>query len=169
MRYIFAGIREEALVASSNFFKLDVIYTTKGSRVHSYAKKNKLNFFLINKKNKLEIFEKLKKNRCKVILSAGFPYIFPKEVLKNFKIKINSHPSLLPMNKGLSPIKEIYYSNKKKIGVTLHIMSPKVDSGKIIYQDFILKNKLPISAIYQLVFKFLEPLVISKGIQKIIK
>ena len=169
MRYIFAGIREEALVSSSNFFKLDTIYTVKDSKVHIYAKKNKLNFFLINKKNKLEIFKKIKRNRCKVIFSAGFPYIFPKEILRNFKIKINSHPSMLPKNKGLSPIREVYFSDQKKIGVSIHIMSSKVDSGKIIYQDFILKKKLPLNLIYQLVFKYLEPLVITKGIQRILK
>jgi len=169
MRYIFAGIREEALVASRNFFKLDTIYTVKGSKVHLYAKKNKLNFFLVNKKNKLEIFKKIKNKKCKVIFSAGFPYIFPQEVLKEFKIKINSHPSLLPKNKGLSPIKEVYFSNQKKIGVSLHIMSSKVDSGKIIYQDFIFKKKLPLFTVYQLIFKYLEPLVIIKGIQKFLK
>tara|TARA_B100000035_G_C20972124_1_gene541541 strand:+ start:254 stop:763 length:510 start_codon:yes stop_codon:yes gene_type:complete len=169
MRYIFAGIREEALIASSCFFILDSIYTVKNSRVHFYAKKNKLKFFLVHQKNKKEIFKKLEKNRCKVIFSAGFPYIFPKDVIKTFKIKINSHPSLLPKNKGLSPIKEVYFSDKKKIGVTLHNISSKVDSGKIIYQDYIYKKKLPLSLVYQLIFQYLEPLVITKGIQKILK
>lgn len=169
MKFIFAGIRKEALLASKYFFEIDSIYTVKNSRVHSYAKKKKIKFFLVNKKNKSKIFMKMKKNKCKVIFSAGFPYIFPKHTLNSFKIKINSHPSLLPKNKGISPIKEVFYSNKNKIGVTLHKMTNKVDSGKIIHQEYIYKQKISLKNIYQLVFKYLEPLVITKGIQKILK
>ena len=111
----------------------------------------------------------MKKSKCKVIFSAGFPYVFPKYTLNSFKIKINSHPSLLPKNKGISPIKEVFYSNKNKIGVTLHKMTNKVDSGKIIHQEYIYKQKISLNKIYQLVFKYLEPLVIIKGIQKFLK
>lgn len=169
MNSIFARIREEALIAFSFFFKVKIIYTLKNSRVHNYAKKKKIKFFLINKKNKDQIFHKISKSNYDVILSAGFPYIFPKKVLKNFTIKLNSHPSLLPKNKGLSPIKEVFYSKEKKIGVSLHLITDKVDSGKILYQVFFFKKNFSLNKIYDLTFAFLEPFVITKGLQKFLK
>ena len=48
-------------------------------------------------------------------------------------------------------------------------MTNKVDSGKIIHQEYIYKQKISLNKIYQLVFKYLEPLVIIKGIQKFLK
>lgn len=169
MNCIFAGVREEALIALTLLFKVKAIYTIKNSRVHKFAKKNNIDFFLVNKKNKNHIFDKISKSNCKFIFSAGFPYIFPNEVLKNFKFKLNSHPSLLPKNKGQSPIKEVYNSKNTKIGVTLHVMTGQVDNGRILYQDFFFKKKLPLNIIYELTFSFLEPLVIIKGLQKYFK
>lgn len=169
MNCVYAGIREEALIALSYFFKIKTIYTVKNSRVHKFAKRNKIKFFLISKKNKKEIFLKIEKSKSDILFSAGFPYIFPYRVLKNYKFRLNSHPSLLPKNKGVSPIKEVYFSNQTKIGVSLHIMKDKVDSGKVIYQDFFLKKNLTLNKIYDLTFAFLEPIVIIKGLQKYFK
>mgnify|MGYP000954984227 CR=1 FL=1 len=166
MNCIFAGIRIEALETIKKFFVIKKIYTTKNSRVHISAQKKKLKFVLVNKKNKDLIFTELKKTKCNIIFSAGFPFIFPKEVLNSFKIKLNSHPSLLPENRGASPIKEVYFSKKKKIGVTLHEMTSKVDFGKCIYQDYFLKKNLSLQNVYELTFSYLEPLVIIKGLQK---
>ena len=125
---------------------------------------------MIDKNNKNKIFKKLKNIKSDIIFSAGFPYVLDKEILSKFKIKLNSHPSLLPKYKGYSPIKEAFYSKKeKKFGVSLHHMVSKVDSGKIIYQNFIYKKNFKLKKIYEVVFSILEPYVIIKGAQKIFK
>ena len=168
-KFIFLGTRVEALIAFSIFAKIEYIITTSNSYVHRYARKNKIKYYLINKNNKEKILTRLQKNNCQIIFSAGFPYILKKEILNNFKLKVNSHPSLLPKYKGKSPIKQAYYSNKeKKFGVTLQHMTEKVDSGKIIYQDCIHKKNLKLDNIYKILFTITEPNVIVKGIQKIL-
>lgn len=168
--FIFLGVRVEALIVLTCLLDLKFIVTTNKSRVHNYAKKNKIKFFIINKQNKKKIFEKLSKVKSDILFSAGFPYILSKKILDNYKIKLNSHPSLLPKYKGLSPIKEVFYQNKeKKIGITLHHMSKNVDSGRIINSDFIFKKKLKLNNIYKILFSVIEPKVIIEGIIKILK
>ena len=104
-----------------------------------------------------------------MVFSSGFPYIIPKEILKKKKIFINSHPALLPRYKGRKSIPQAFKNNEIKYGCTLHYITEKVDGGPIIYQDyFLIKNK-SINKIYQIVFGFLEPYVIFKGLEIVIK
>ena len=93
----------------------------------------------------------------------------PSHVINNGPIYINSHPSYLPQYKGKNAIKDAIKNNEKYIGVTLHYMSEKVDSGKIIYQDKISIDELSLSEIYDKIFSSLEPDVINIGIKEILK
>jgi phosphoribosylglycinamide formyltransferase 1 len=82
-----------------------------------------------------KILNLLKKNNIEFICLAGFMKILSKNFIKNFKGKIiNIHPSLLPKYKGLDThIKAI--KNKDKVaGCTVHFVTTKLDSGKIILQ-----------------------------------
>ena len=54
---------------------------------------------------------------------------------------INIHPSLLPKFKGLNTHKRVLKSKEKYSGCTVHFVTPKIDSGKIILQKKILINK----------------------------
>ena len=55
--------------------------------------------------------------------------------IKNFKGKIlNIHPSLLPKYKGLNTHKRAIDNREKFSGCTVHYVSAKLDSGKIIIQ-----------------------------------
>ena len=68
------------------------------------------------------------------ILSSGF--------IKTFGYKIvNIHPSLLPKYKGLNTHKRVLKNNEKYSGCTVHFVTPKLASGKIISQKKILINK----------------------------
>ena len=106
------------------------------------AKKNKLPSIVINKKNyetKLEFEKKLiyetKKFEPKLIVLAGFLHILSKNFLKYFPLKIiNIHPSLLPSFKGLDTHKRAKDAGVLIHGCTVHYVSEKVDSGKIIAQ-----------------------------------
>ena len=68
------------------------------------------------------------------ILSTNFIRAF------GYKI-INIHPSLLPKYKGLNTHKRVLKSKEKYSGCTVHFVTSKLDSGKIISQKKILINK----------------------------
>jgi phosphoribosylglycinamide formyltransferase 1 len=77
----------------------------------------------------------LKKNKIELICLAGFMKILTKNFIKNFKGKIlNIHPSLLPQFKGLNTHERALKNNAKYSGCTVHFVSSKLDSGKIINQ-----------------------------------
>ena len=60
------------------------------------------------------------------------------DFLKKFNSKVVSiHPSLLPKYKGLDTHKRVLENNEKFSGCTVHYVTTKLDSGKII-----LKKKL---------------------------
>ena len=61
--------------------------------------------------------------------------ILSKNFIKKFKGKIvNIHPSLLPNYKGLNTYKRALKNKEKFTGCTVHYVSAKLDSGKIILQ-----------------------------------
>lgn len=112
----------------------------------NYAKKNNINFKIIDSK-KTSLFEKkalkmLKLNNIKLICLAGFMKILSKDFIKKFKYKIlNIHPSLLPKYKGLSTHKRVIENKEKYSGCTVHYVTSKFDSGKIISQKKVKINK----------------------------
>ena len=62
--------------------------------------------------------------------------------IKSFGYKIiNIHPSLLPKYKGLDTHKRVLKNKEKYSGCTVHFVTPKVDSGKIIQQKKVLIAK----------------------------
>ena len=61
--------------------------------------------------------------------------ILSKDFINNFKGKIlNIHPSLLPKYKGLNTHKRAIENKEKLSGCTVHYVTSKLDSGKIIAQ-----------------------------------
>ena len=68
--------------------------------------------------------------------------ILSKEFIKKFNNKIvNIHPSLLPKYKGLKTHIRAIKNKEKFAGCTVHYVTSKLDSGKIILQ-----KKIRISA-----------------------
>ena len=62
--------------------------------------------------------------------------------IKDFGYKIiNIHPSLLPKYKGLNTHKRVLKSKEKYSGCTVHLVTPQLDSGKIILQKKTLIDK----------------------------
>ena len=110
-----------------------------------FAKKFSIpyNFFSSNNKEKFErncLFE-IKKRKIKFLCLAGFMQILSKNFIKNFGYKIvNIHPSLLPKYKGLNTHKRVLQNREKYSGCTVHLVTSKLDSGKIILQKKILIN-----------------------------
>jgi len=103
------------------------------------AKKNNVKFksfsYKTRQRSELKILKELKKNKIKFIMLAGFMKILSKRFINKFEGKIvNIHPSLLPKYKGLHTHKKVLINKDKFSGCTVHFVSEKLDSGKIILQ-----------------------------------
>ena len=82
-----------------------------------------------------EILQKLRKNKIKLICLAGFMKILSKNFINNFRGHIlNIHPSLLPKYKGLNTHEKVIKNKDSYSGCTVHFVTSKLDSGKIISQ-----------------------------------
>jgi len=92
---------------------------------------NSKNFYNIEK----NILLLLKKEKIKFICLAGFMKILSKNFIEKFDGKIiNIHPSLLPKYKGLNTHSRAINNKDKFAGCTVHYVTAKLDSGKIILQ-----------------------------------
>jgi len=77
----------------------------------------------------------LNKHKINFICLAGFMKILSKDFIKKFKGKIiNIHPSLLPKYKGLNTHERAIKNNDDFTGCTVHYVTGKLDSGKIVMQ-----------------------------------
>ena len=109
---------------------------SKGLEIAKFYKIKK-KVFSFKKKDLAEnkILAILKKNKISFICLAGFMKILSKKFIKKFHGKIiNIHPSLLPKYKGLDTHQRVINNKEKYSGCTVHYVTPKLDSGKIILQ-----------------------------------
>jgi phosphoribosylglycinamide formyltransferase-1 len=108
----------------------------KGLRFANQFKINKRVFNFKNSDNEeKKILSLLKKKKIKFICLAGFMKILSKEFIKRFDGKIiNIHPSLLPKYKGINTHNRAIKNKDKFSGCTVHYVTAKLDSGKIILQ-----------------------------------
>ena len=108
-----------------------------------FAKKYNIpfKFFSSNNQKKFErnsLYE-IKKRKIKFLCLAGFMKILSCNFIMDFGYRIiNIHPSLLPKFKGLNTHKRVLKSKEKYSGCTVHFVTPKLDSGKIILQKRVL-------------------------------
>ena len=119
--------------------KIDLVVSNKKAFGLKYADQYKVKKKIISfKRNK--IAEKrslivLNKRNIKFICLAGFMKILTENFIEKFKGKIiNIHPSYLPQYKGLNTSVRALRNNEKFSGCTVHHVSAKLDSGKIILQ-----------------------------------
>ena len=97
----------------------------------------------------------LKKEQIKFICLAGFMKILSKDFIKKFEGKmINIHPSLLPKYKGLNTHSRAINNKDSFTGCTVHYVTAKLDSGKIILQKKIkITEKDSVSSLTKKVLK----------------
>ena len=116
-----------------------IISNNKFSKGLDFAKKNKIKYYIIDYSKKKQAERKisgyLRKNKIDLICLAGFMKILSSDFIKKFKNPIlNIHPSLLPKYKGLNTHRRAIENKDKFSGATVHFVTPKLDSGKIILQ-----------------------------------
>ena len=123
--------------------KITFIYTCKGEDFYQasekdfkdFAKKNKIPFFCdtkINKKARV-----LNKFKSEVALSMNYKNIIKDSIISTFKYGIlNSHPGDLPKCRGNACPNWAILNFEKKIGLTIHAMNEKLDSGPVLIKSF---------------------------------
>ena len=151
------------LIVSNNKNAKGLIFSKK------YKIKKKIFKFLNNRNDEKIIIRYLKKKNIKLICLAGFMKILSKNFIQNFKgIILNIHPSLLPKYKGLNTHFRAIQNRERFSGCTVHIVTSKLDSGKIILQKKIkiYKKDTPVSLAKRVLVQ--EHLLYPKAITKLI-
>ena len=107
-----------------------------------YKIRKKIFNFNEQAKTEKKILELLKKKKINLICLAGFMRILSKNFIRSFKGQIlNIHPSLLPKYKGLNTHERAITNKDRYSGCTVHFVTAKLDSGKIIIQKKVKINK----------------------------
>ncbi len=160
----YIGTRAEALETLKSEFEVSSILCINGSQAHYLCEKSNWQATVINPEEREKAMIFLENLTESVLVSVGFPWIINKKLLDSSEsIKINSHPSLLPLFPGKNAIRDALEQGATELGVTVHRMIPEVDRGPIIAQESIsIKDMIP-SEIYQTLFAVLEPRVIQKS------
>ena len=116
------------LIISNNKKAIGLKYSTQYNVEKKIVKFN-------NNISENRILNYINKKNIKFICLAGFMKILSKNFIKKFKGKIvNIHPSLLPKYKGLNTYKRALKNKDKFAGCTVHYVTARLDSGKIILQ-----------------------------------
>ena len=150
-----------------------LISNNSNARGIEFSNKYKIKKKIYNYKKKIEterrIISDLKKNNIELICLAGFMKVLSKNFIKDFKgIILNIHPSLLPKYKGLNTHERAIKNKEKISGCTVHFVSTKIDSGRIIMQKKvkILKKDDPKSLANKILKQ--EHILYPKAIKKIL-
>jgi phosphoribosylglycinamide formyltransferase-1 len=85
-----------------------------------------------------EIMNLLRKRNIDLIVLAGFLWLIPENLIKNFTI-INIHPALLPKYGGkgmygMNVHRAVIDHGDTESGISIHYVNEKFDEGKLIFQ-----------------------------------
>ncbi len=117
---------------------IDLIFSnTSKAKGLRFSRQFKIKEYVSSFKNpkvaETKILNILKKENIKFICLAGFMKVLSKDFIKKFSGRIiNIHPSLLPKYKGLDTHMKAIKNRDKMAGCTVHFVTAKLDSGKII-------------------------------------
>ena len=116
-----------------------VISNNPDAKGLKYASKSKIKIYGIKFKNKSNFenqsLKLLKKYNIDLLCLAGFMKILSGNFIKKFsKPILNIHPSLLPKYKGLNTHERAIKNKDKFAGASIHKVTEKLDSGKVILQ-----------------------------------
>ena len=115
-----------------------LIVTTEDLNLVKKIKKFYNDFiYSCNNVNETKFLKRLKKFNPHLIVVAGFPTIFKKDLLKIPKLGvINLHGGPLPEYRGGSPLNWQIINDEKKIGISIIKMDEGIDTGPVIKSAF---------------------------------
>jgi len=148
-----------------------IISNSKKAKGLKYSTQYNIETKIVNFNNNFsenKILNYINKKNIKFICLAGFMKILSKNFIRKFDGKIvNIHPSLLPKYKGLNTHKRALKNKEKFSGCTVHYVTNKLDSGKIILQKKVkIKKKDTVISLKKKVLKK-EYLLYPSAIRKI--
>lgn len=126
----------------SKKFPTDIYLALKNlnPEILKYLKDKKIKYTLIKKIN-LQLIKKITNKNYELLISAGFPLIFPEDLINSSRLgTINLHAGKLPAYKGGSPLNWQIINGEKNIGISIMRMNKKLDDGDI-YSSKIFKLK----------------------------
>lgn len=150
-------------------------YLKKILKIIKFYKNDKV--FVLKKNVNLNFFKEKKIN---FLISFHNGFIIKKKIIKYLNYNcINFHASLLPQNRGASPI--LWTAIKSQsFGVTIHKINEKIDDGKYLFQKKItnIKKNFTLKKIYKIheytylngfkkIYKKIRKDIINKGSIKI--
>ncbi|ARC54925.1 hypothetical protein AOQ88_01550 [Candidatus Riesia sp. GBBU] len=159
LRVIFAGNSDFSLENLSFLLKNKKIFSVVGiltkQSISSNRKKNiftnqikllandrSISFFESKDLTEKRSFQWIEDKKADIMIISSFGLIIPNDLLNKFLFGcINVHCSLLPKWRGPSPIQYAIMNNDKITGVSIIQVSPKIDSGDIIYQKVCIIKK----------------------------
>ena len=135
-----------------------IISNNKKAKGLKYSTQYNIEKKIVNFNNNFaenKILNYINKKNIKFICLAGFMKVLSKNFIKKFKGKIiNIHPSLLPKYKGLNTHKRALKNKEKFTGCTVHYVTIKLDSGKVILQKKVkIKKKDTVNSLKKKVLK----------------
>ena len=135
-----------------------IISSSKKAKGLRYSTQYNIEKKIVNFNNNFadnKILNYINKKNIKFICLAGFIKVLSKNFIRKFKGKIvNIHPSLLPKYKGLNTHKRALKNKEKFAGCTVHYVTTKLDSGKIILQKKVkIKKKDTVNSLKKKVLK----------------
>jgi len=130
-----------------------------GKPKHFYSVKSALAYYNIphftvkNDVNEKVYLDRIRRFSPEVVLSSNSLY-FKKELLSIPKFCINRHSSLLPSYGGLWPVFQALRNGEEYVGVTVHLMSEKIDEGRVLAQRKIkIAEQDTVDRLYQKCFR----------------
>ena len=160
--------------SKKSIYKIVLVVSNKAkAKGLLFTSQKKIESFVIEQDK--EIFETkslklLKEEKIDILCLAGFMRILSPKFIKKLKIPIiNIHPSLLPKFKGLNTHQRVIDNNETFSGCTVHYVTEKLDSGKIIAQKKIKILKKDIARSLAKKILKLEHKLLPKTLNKICK
>jgi methionyl-tRNA formyltransferase len=92
------------------------------------------NFFIDYNVNQPAYLAKIEAYMPDIVISSNSLYFGKKLLDLPVKFCVNRHSALLPTYGGLWPVFHAFRCNEDKVGVSVHIMQPKLDSGAVLSQ-----------------------------------
>lgn len=145
MDLVFFGtgpVAAASLEALSANFAIELVITKQAPEhnrnnapVIEMTNKLRLPAAFANTREELDILMRTKRFKSQLGVIVDFGVIVSSEVINSFSLGIiNSHFSLLPAWRGADPISFAILTGDKKTGVSLMLIEPTLDTGKLLAQ-----------------------------------
>jgi len=141
MKTLFIGAGDEIVLST-----IDVLYQKHNlvgvitndnpcdsEQIQEFAKRRNIPLYAFDKLSNSNVFEIIKTQKPDIIITFCCDLILREEILQSVKYGgLNIHFSLLPKYPGPYPTFDVFESDDKETGVTIHKLSKKVDCGDIM-------------------------------------